>query len=127
MATLTKFNILEFLDLNQGADPANPTEAQVDHWVDEVNTVIAGLDNIITFFNFTTPTIPNLLQVVQGANLAELLAHMQIVTPSRTQVILFQGLVLAEAGILARVRRQSIKVHQPTFDGKPEHTRRFLA
>ena len=33
----------------------NPTEVQIDHWVDEVNAVIIGLDNIIAFFGFTTP------------------------------------------------------------------------
>jgi len=127
MATVTRFNIPEFLDANPGADPANPTEAQLDHWVDKLNITIAGLDNIIAFFNFTTPTIPNIQQVAQGANAAELLAHMQLITAARTQVILFQGLVMAEAGVLTRVRRRTIKVHQPTFDGKPEHARGFLA
>ena len=92
-----------------------------------MNNAIAGLDNIITFFRFVTPVIPQIAQVPAGAMPAEVLAHYQVVLASRTQVILFQGLVLAEAVNTTRIQRQSIKVQQPTFDGKPEHARGFLA
>jgi len=64
---------------------------------------------------------------LQGVALPELLVHMQTVIVGRTQIILFQGLVMVEAGIAPRIQRQSIKVQQPTSDGKPEHARGSLA
>jgi len=127
MAHLTRFNIPTFLDSNPGGDVLHPTEAQLDHWVEELNVVVIGLDNIIQFFGFTTATIPVIPMVVVGATPAQLLTHVQLVENARTQVILFQGLVLVEAGGATRGQRHTIKVQQPTFDGGPEHARGFLA
>jgi len=92
-----------------------------------MNNVITGLDNIITFFGFTTPVILLIALVPAGALPLAILAHYQTVLAARTQVILFQGLVLAEARDATRIQRQSIKVQRLTFDGKPEHARGFLA
>jgi len=128
MAHLTRFNIPTFLDANPGGDILHPTEAQLNHWVEELNVVIVGLDNIIAFFGFVTATIPVIPMVVVGATLPQLLVHVGLVENARTQLILFQGLVLVEAGAAtARAQRQTIKVQQPTFDGGPEHARGFLA
>ena len=127
MANITHFNVPEFLDVNPAGNPAAPTQPEVDGWADRMNNVITGLDNIITFFRFTTPVIPLIAMVPAGALPLAILAHYQTVLAARTQVILFQGLVLAEARDATRIQRQSIKVQQPTFDGKPEHARGFLA
>ena len=127
MANITHFNVPEFLDANPVGNPAAPTQPEVDRWADRMNNVITGLDNIITFFGFTTPVIPLIALVPAGAQPPAILAHYQTVLAARTQVILFQGLVLVEARDATRVQRQSIKVQRPTFDGKPEHARGFLA
>jgi len=127
MANLMPFLIPEFLDANPGADIAAPTEVEADRWAATLNDVIAGLDNIITFFGFATPVIPQIALVPAGATPVEVLAHLQVILMGRTQIILFQALVMAEARTATRIQRQSIKVQRPTFDGKPEHARGFLA
>jgi len=120
---IAPFNIPDFAP----ADNTNPTEQEVDDWVGKLNIIVAGLDNIITFFNFTTPVIPLTPQVAAGANLPTRLAHVLWTRIFRTQVILFQGLVLAKAQAVVRRDRPSIKVQRPTFDGQPVNARGFLA
>jgi len=110
MANLVPFLIPEFLDVNPGADIAAPTEIEADRWATTLNDVIAGLDNIITFFGFTTLVIPQIALVPAGATPAKVLTHLQVIATGRTQIILFQALVMAEARTATRIQRQSIKV-----------------
>ena len=121
MAQVTPFNIPDFaLAIVQ-----DPTEAEIDNWVDDLNMVIAGLDNIITFFGMMTPTIPTANHVGAGANLQARLAHVDAMRVLRTQIILFQGQVMAKARSLRP--RGNIKVQRPTFNGEPEQARGFHA
>jgi len=91
--TIAPFNIPDFAPAND----ADPQEQEIDDWISELNIIVAGLDNIIAFFNFTTLTIPLHPQVAAGADLATRLAYVGQTRMFRTQVILFQGVVLGEA------------------------------
>ena len=107
-------------------NPQDPTEAEVNAWADELTGVVNGLDNIIVFLHLGIPAMPPPAHVAPGANLPARLAHAQTLDTFRAQLIIFQGLVIAEARRMI-TPRTTIKVHQPTFDGKPEHARGFHA
>lgn len=105
------------------ANLATPTEQEINDWSNELMTVIAALNNIIAFFNLATPTIPAAPWVVAGADLAARVAHIGTLRTMRTQIILFQGQVMAESRSIRA--RSSIKVQRPSFDGNPETARGF--
>jgi len=125
MALPQQFAIPDF----HPADAADPQRDEINQWADQLTGVINALDNIINFFRLQTPTIPVAPQLpARGANLAARQAHVNILTTLRMQVVMFQGMVFAEASALvARPSRPTIKVQRPTFDGKPENARGFLA
>ena len=77
-------------------DPQDPTEQEINTWTTELNDVIAALDNIIRFFGLLTPVIPQIQPVAAGADLPMRLAQVITLTGHRTQIILFQGQVMAE-------------------------------
>jgi len=107
------------------ADPLDPTEQEINIWTTELNDVIAALDNIIRFFGLLTPVIPQIQPIAAGADLPTRLAQVITLTGHRTQIILFQGQVMAEARAMRQ--RASIKTTRPTFDGSPESARGFHA
>jgi len=90
---LQAFNVPTFTMANA----ANPTEQELNRWTGELNTVTVALDNIIQFFGLQTPIIPMAGNVAAGADQAARLAHVNTLGVYRTQVILFQGTVMAEA------------------------------
>ena len=106
-------------------DPQDPTEQEINTWTRELNDVIAALDNIIQFFGLMTPVIPQVQQIAPGADLATRLAQVITLTGYRTQIILFQGQVMAESRAMRQ--RASIKTSWPSFDGNPENARGFHA
>jgi len=107
------------------ADVQDPTEQEINIWTTELNDVIAALDNIIRFFGLMTPVIPQIQPIAAGADLPTRLAQVITLTGHRTQIILFQGQVMAEARAMRQ--RASIKTTRPTFDGSPESARGFHA
>jgi len=118
---LQPFPIAAFTVVNQ----QDPTEQEINTWTTELNDVIAALDNIIQFFGLTTPVIPQIHPIAAGADLAARLAQVITLTGHRTQIILFQGQVMAEARAMRQ--RASIKTTRPSFDGSPESARGFHA
>src|SRR5882757_3351735 len=109
-------------------DPDDPTVQEINNWVDELNDVITALDNVIRFFRLRTLVIPLMNRIAAAATQAMRVAHVTTLQTLRTQIILFQGMVYNEASdLVARSARPSIKVQRPTFDGKPENARGFLA
>ena len=120
---LQPFNIPAFV----AVDPQDPTRAEINQWADDLTTVIAALDNIIAFFQLTTPTLAAAGHIAVGADLGARLRHVQDLETFRMQITIFQGLVLAEARTITARTRASIKVQQPTFNGKPEQARGFHA
>src|SRR5258708_11591407 len=123
MAGIQPFLILAFAP----ALVADPTEAEINAWANELTNVVGALDNIINFLGLTTPIIPGPPHVAVGANLAARTAHVQLLNNSAVQITIFQGLVLGEARQKGAPPRASIKVQRPRFDGKPENARGFHA
>jgi hypothetical protein len=122
---LQQFNIPDLVATVAGA----PTEAEINAWAANLNALTIGLDNIIAFLQLPIAILPPTTTVAAGADQAARLAHQAILTAYHNQLIVFQELVVTKA---TRVTtrpppRTTIKVQRPTFDGKPEHARGFLA
>ena len=121
MATLTPMNIPTLMV----ADPTNPTQAELDSHTNELNVIINTYNQLIAIFNLSTPAIPTI--AAAPANAAQRLIHVNILAAARTNVVLYQQMVLNEAQGKIQKDRSTIKVQRPEFDGRPESTRGFLA
>src|ERR1700750_777720 len=122
MAQITPFVIPDLTAVN----PDDPTEQELGDWRNALINVINGLVNLVTVFNLTTPTIPPPGGLGPGAAGPIRRNYAQALTQTRNQVILNQSLILAEVRVVMN-RRTAVKVQRPSFDGKTENTRGFLA
>ena len=123
MATLTPMNIPTLTV----ADPTDPTQAELNSHVDKLNIIINTYNQLTAIFNLTTASIPNIGMIPTNAPQPQRLAHANILVAARTNVILYQQMVLNEAQGKIQTQKSTIKVQQPEFDGRPESTRGFLA
>jgi hypothetical protein len=98
-----------------------------NHHTTGLNTIITVYENVIQIFGLRTPVIPVLPACPAGAGQAARVAHAQLLDNGRANVLLFQQMVLNEAENNLKTARPTIKVQRPTFDGKTENTRGFLA